>query len=67
MDQPGLRLVHSKSETIWVHNDGPSIVFYGLNKKDPVGKIEPGQNKRILKNSFVWSARGQANVRYIDE
>lgn len=65
MDQPATKLVHSESETIWLQNDGPSIVFYGFSKKDPVGKIDPGQHKRIPKNSVYWSAVGTANVRFL--
>lgn len=63
-DQPAMKLVHSEPDTVLIHNDGPSIVFYGFEKRDPVGKIDSGHSKRIPKNCVYWSAVGQANVRF---
>lgn len=64
-DQAATKLVHSEPDKVWVMNKGTSIVFYGHDKRDPLGKIDPGQTKAIPKNCVWWSARGQANVEFI--
>lgn len=63
MKSQPIKIVHSETERVLIENIGKEIVFYGLDKKDPMGRIKPGYCTQVPKNCIFWSAVGQANVK----
>jgi hypothetical protein len=43
-----------------IENRGSSLLFYGSNKKEPVGFLEPGEKRLISVDWLIWAIRKPA-------